>query len=234
VATCPVCQSAIEITAQHHGTLFTCPRCSAVFFVDWSGTPEVAASDESASDPHAAGTGVQAEENFSPQESFQTVDSESFPPQENFRSSEAESFPSDNAREVSDFAADPEPYASREPFNSSDSSEPEATSFEPLQSSSNDSLSGIADFGNAETGSAALSYTLTIAGIDSASVRADLKEALSDSKFGWDVRELIGQIKDGVLTIRSVSAIKAGILVQRIKFLPIQISWRQDVLSGSV
>jgi hypothetical protein len=92
----------------------------------------------------------------------------------------------------------------------------------------------VSEFGNSDTTQSAFSYTVFITGIDSAGVRSSLQDALSDAKFGWVVASLMAQIKDGALTIRSVSAVKASILIQRIKYLPVKISWRQDVLSSSV
>lgn len=103
-----------------------------------------------------------------------------------------------------------------------------------FETSDSSDFSEVAEFGNAEVTQAAFSYSVRIEGIDSAEVRKSLEEALNDSKFNWNPSELMSQIKDGALTIRSVSAVKASILVQRIKYLPVKISWRQDVLSGSV
>lgn len=95
-------------------------------------------------------------------------------------------------------------------------------------------FSEITDFGNADVGQAAFNYSIMISGIDSSVVYQQVKEALMDSKFGWDVMELMSKIKDGVLTIRSVNAVKASILVQRVKYLPVKVSWRQDVLSSQI
>ena len=40
MAECPQCHSSIQISEQSFGTLFTCPACSAVYFVGWDGVPE--------------------------------------------------------------------------------------------------------------------------------------------------------------------------------------------------
>ena len=41
MAQCPSCQSSIEIGPQHHGALYNCTHCNAVFFVGWDGQPEM-------------------------------------------------------------------------------------------------------------------------------------------------------------------------------------------------
>ncbi len=52
MATCPKCQSDIEITQQFFGGLFTCPRCQAVFFTNFDGVPEASsASSTEISEP---------------------------------------------------------------------------------------------------------------------------------------------------------------------------------------
>jgi hypothetical protein len=173
MAACPVCHSELEIAPQHHGTLYTCPNCSAVFFVDWNGQPEGAPSTDQE------------------METFEPVTAEEFSP----------------------------PIPVPEPISDFESSE--ASSF-----------SDITDFGNADVTQAAFSYSVTISGIDSASVYAAVKEALTDSKFGWNTIQIMTQMKDGILTIKSVNAVKASILIQRVKYLPVKVSWRQDVLSS--
>jgi hypothetical protein len=190
--------------------------------VDWSGQPEVATGDDSSNE---------------------------YPPNE-YSSNEVESFeahsasaadaslvdpgpdhpaPFDHSAPIEDVAGSGQNTFANSDFNAGNAAEDFPS--EPV-GELGDSMADIANFGNAETTSAAFHYTVTISGIDSATVRTALREALADSKFAWDLPALLAQIKDGSLTIRSVSAIKAGILIQRIKFLPVKVSWRQDVLSG--
>ncbi len=180
---CPTCHSETEVDPQNYGTLFTCPKCSAVFFIDWAGLPEVA-SDELVVETSDEIVAVQA----SAEEEFPNLDTQ--------------------------YGQNALPAMTEARSDSSD-------------------LSDIADFGNADLGQVAFSYTMIISGIDSGGIRLEVQEALLDSKFGWNVTQLMAQIKDGVLTIQSMSAVKASILMQRVKYLPVKISWRQDVLSSS-
>lgn len=192
MAVCPVCQSEIEIISQHHGTLFTCPSCSGVFFIDWSGQPEVQVSPS----PHFE-TPTTSEPELPIMEEAVTLE----------EAPSVEEAPSD--------------YDFSQPLDVSEVAE-------------SSGFSEIADFGNADLTQAAFNYSLTISGIDSGTLRSQVQEALSDSKFGWNVVELMAQIKGGVLTIRSMNAVKASILMQRVKYLPVKVSWRQDVLSNTV
>lgn len=205
MAECPVCQAHIEINSQHNGTLFTCPECSAVFFVDWSGKPEVSETVE-------ATDGMGAEQ--APPEGFlePLMEPSMEPPIEPDLSSEPMDF-------------EPLPYDAEEI--------PMPEPMTPLKPEASP-LEDIAEFGNADLDKAAFNYTITISGIDSGILRGRVQEALTDSKFGWNSSQMMDQIKGGVLTIKSVNAVKASILIQRVKYLPVKISWRQDVLSSTV
>jgi len=197
VAVCPVCQSEIEITSQHYGTLYTCPSCRGVFFVDWGGQPEAATPTETPS--------------------FSDV-----PVYENAENSESLE---------NDFSPAPHFETPAQPEENESGSYNIAQ--EPVNLDTPD-LSDIADFGNADITQSAFNYSMRIEGIDSGALRKQLQEALSDSKFNWNVIQLMAQIKGGVLTIKSMNPVKASILMQRLKYLPVKVSWRQDVLSSTV
>jgi hypothetical protein len=227
MAACPVCQSEIEITSQHYGTLYTCPSCSAVFFVDWGGQPEGAPEQPETLEPVVG-------EAFSPPVPEPTT-FEEYQEQPTSTSTQDYSYqtPEETPAEVLEESSEI-PYDFSQPISemhnfSADPTEPIADRAER-----GSLLSDITNFANADVTQAAFNYTLTISGIDSAAVYQQVKEALTDSKFGWNIIQVMTQIKDGVLTIRSVNAVKASIIVQRIKYLPVKVSWRQDVLSGSV
>jgi len=233
LAICPACHSEIEITSQHYGTLFTCPKCSGVFFVDWGGQPEVPGEE-----PVTGNTPVYSEAPV--EEEIQNLDTHYEPTplpmmagSSDFQieNPEPEQYPEQEmeAPILSDDEASPYDFA--QPLGQIQTPVQDPT--EPTTSDSSD-LSDIADFGNADLGQAAFNYTLTISGIDSGVLRAQIQEAITDTKFGWNVIQMMTQIKGGVLTIRSVNAVKASILMQRVKYLPVKISWRQDVLSSTV
>jgi hypothetical protein len=72
-----------------------------------------------------------------------------------------------------------------------------------------------------------LRYDLTISGIDTADLRTEVFESFVDKRLGWDVDQLMNSITHGVLEMKAVPAIKAHVIVQRLKSLPLQIRWDQ-------
>lgn len=91
----------------------------------------------------------------------------------------------------------------------------------------------LADYGNSQLSSAregAYSYDISIAGIDSADLRTAIKEALTDPLFLWDSEALVREAKQGELKIPKVTAVKAALIVQRLKGLPLDVKWVQHVL----
>lgn len=72
-----------------------------------------------------------------------------------------------------------------------------------------------------------LRFNLNIIGIDSAEVRKQIINTLTDSRFLWDVTEIMTTIKDGQLNLRDLTAVKAALLVHRLRSIPVEISWEQ-------
>lgn len=93
---------------------------------------------------------------------------------------------------------------------------------------------GLNEYANSELSQATdglLVFKLLISGIDSKEIRESLREAMEDARFGWDVASIIGLIDKGQLVIENVSPVKATILINRIKRLPIQIRWEQYAIT---
>lgn len=89
----------------------------------------------------------------------------------------------------------------------------------------------ISAFGNTEVQLAGLNYDLKIVGLDTQETTKLFKEAIEDSKFGWDANELMKTIKNGEIQFTRLSPVKAYILAKRIQFLDIEKHWKQNVLS---
>lgn len=90
-------------------------------------------------------------------------------------------------------------------------------------------LSEIADFANGETSMGGMSYELLVSGLDSVTLLKEFREIISDARFVWNEEEILSQIKRGELVIKDLPPIKAAILVNRLKYLELKISWRQSV-----
>lgn len=189
---CPSCQQPVEILNEHMGTLFTCPHCSSVYFIDWEGKPEATQNEPEMTTPPL-------EENFDGEIS-----------------------------QESDFQAS----VSEAPYDFSQTLD---TVPEPSQVSTADTadFSDVTDFANADTSVGPLTYTVIIAELESSQLLAQIKEAMTDSRFGWDVESVLSEVGGGRLILQGLSPAKASVLINRIKYLPLKITWRQDVLSGS-
>lgn len=237
MAQCPVCQADIVITTHHHGTLFTCPHCSAVFYVDWSGQPEAPATEEIPQQYQETPSSEYHQTTNTPV--FSSIPEEEPPVENQYGGPVPDDFaaPHEQAPIPHEQILEELPTEESLPQEETpyDFSAPLGTP-EPMTPLTPEApiLEDITDFGNADLSNAAFNYTITISGIDSGALRKQIEEAVNDAKFGWNVIQVMAQIKGGVLTIKSVNAVKASILIQRVKYLPVKISWRQDVLSGSV
>ncbi|AFX99976.1 hypothetical protein [Bdellovibrio bacteriovorus] len=260
MASCPSCHQPVEILDKHLGTLFTCSHCNAVFFVDWNGQPELAQHEpepetpaESFSEPAQSfqnGTDFQGGQEFVPYTPDNSIPEQSYqdqpyssdpqyaeqayepsqdpgmnaPPQDNVSYSEPVEVPGDVP------PAEEAPYdfsQTLDSVNSQPMAEPA-----PMSSDTAD-FSDVTDFANADTAVGPLAYTVTIDGIESSRLVTQLREAMTDSRFGWDVTDLLSHVGGGRLVLRGLTPAKASVLINRIKYLPFKISWRQDVLSGS-
>lgn len=245
---CPSCQQPVEILDKHLGTLFTCPHCNAVYFIDWSGQPEMAQHEP---EPEVEAPVEASSEAFTPGPEDFNGGMEFQPPMQDFSIPENP----DQAYATESYEPNQEPMVESVPYGeSSESPEPsmgevpamEETPYDfsqPLDainepeigSSVSDSadFSDVTDFANADTAVGPMAYTVTVEGIESSLLLSQLREAMTDSRFGWDVAEVLKQVGGGRLVLRSLSPAKASVLINRIKYLPFKISWRQDVLSGS-
>ncbi len=92
-------------------------------------------------------------------------------------------------------------------------------------------LDDIEEFANSEESSARegeFFYDVTVSHIDSEELRLALKDAITDSKFVWDVNNIMNSIKDGTVIIKHINPVKASVLIQRIKNEPFKIHWEQS------
>lgn len=110
------------------------------------------------------------------------------------------------------------------------SAEPEAPAvYSPPSTSDSPDLSDIAQFGNSDhlSRDGSLRYNLFVTGIDTADVREAFREALIDRKFVWDTDEILRSIHHGEVKIANVTAVKASVLISRLRHLPLKIKWEQ-------
>jgi hypothetical protein len=206
-----------------------------VYFVGWDGTPEVPAPDHYAAEEVSTET-VAASLNELPtriafenppeisvenpiEQEWVVPDGQN--PDEN--AGYAEALPVEE-EEAYDFST---PLAENPHFN------PQGTAPAPETPSTMDQagFQDIAEFGNSDTQVGPLSYTIAIEGIDTGKIYGELREALADSRFRWNVPEMLKTIHEGRIEIKDMNPAKAFMLVNRIKYLAVKITWRQNVLS---
>jgi hypothetical protein len=88
----------------------------------------------------------------------------------------------------------------------------------------------ISDYGNTETQIAHLNYDLKITGLDNFEMLTLLKEVVEDSRFGWDVNEIMKSVKQGEIKFEKLNPVKAYILAKRLKFLDVEKVWTQNAV----
>ena len=72
-----------------------------------------------------------------------------------------------------------------------------------------------------------LRYDIYISGLDSVEIEKQVREVLEDSRFKWDVNEILKSQDKGHLVIKNLNPIKAAYLVSELSFLSVKISWEQ-------
>lgn len=245
---CPFCQTEIP---DDFG-LIECPNCQASLFVDMDGSVEA-----SAPAPRSDGPSLQPEEpdeefgaTFAAQLVDESLGYEEPPevpledqidhPEEPVADEPVAEEPI--AEEPIDFGSQGDELSESEPLEDFSSNEPQNESFEsalagpdqplevPAQVQSGDGSMDISNMATAmdqEGVSEGLRYDLEITGIDTADLRREVMESLMDKKLGWNVEDLMARITGGSLTLKGVTAVKAHVVVQRLKTLPLEMRWDQ-------
>lgn len=210
MSSCPTCHKKIDIQSQHMGALYNCPHCKAIFFVGWDGQPEVA-------EPHSS---LGNELESSPLDMNLSLETSEDPPADLL----FQSLPDPEGEVIASMNAE-------SPIEEALSSSPPPN---PTPGGQDEGLMGdVLAFANQDESVGPLSYTLRIEGLELAETFERLREALSDSRFQWDVSEIMGSVRAGRLEISGVNPTKASILVNRIKSLPIEVSWSQEIYGGT-
>lgn len=254
---CPSCQKSIQIEDRFYGTLFNCPHCRAVFFVGWDGkaeamveheaepaeiatpepepTPEPPAVAQELSDipapaetPASTWEAPAAESDQAPVEALSNsdysydapIDGGAIEPEV---AAEVQSEPTEYQATGADHAAGGDPVPENDNWSPIGETQPEEK--EPT------GFADVTEFANSENPAGTLTYTITIRGLELAETFEKLREALTDSRFAWDADAIMGEVRNGEVTLARVNPAKTSILVSRLKYLALDLSWRQDVFA---
>jgi len=209
---CPQCHQEITIEPQNFGTLYSCPHCKSAFFVDWSGNPEVFQASVESSQPES----IQPE----------SIQPESVIEAGSIQPESINNFPDPFV--VTEPIMDPVPELESAPedfFNRvAETQQPE--SIKTLED-----FSDVVNYSNATEPTEAIVYNLFISGLDSKKQIDIFTGAISDSKMGWLVDDILSQVSLGKIKLENLNAPKLHVLIQRLKFSGLDLRWEQKVLS---
>lgn len=229
---CPNCNNEQSVSEGNYGALYTCKSCQAVYFIGFDGKPEFGAIEEPTSVPEAV-----------PQFD-QPLDMSTLPPT---NLPEAISAVMDELAQTHDGMADINPLQPLTDFNQNEfavnaspfeSLQSESLPFTPLQTSQASSTAApfaeiaqeISAYGNSETQIAHLNYDLRVSGLDTSELINAFKDVINDSRFGWDMNEIMKTMKAGEIRFQQLNPVKAYILAKRLQFLNIEKTWKQNAV----
>lgn len=230
-ATCPKCGNSIE---QDFGVA-ACTNCEAVLFIDMDGNAQLAEEAPAEIEPPLGlelspsemATTISPMPAFDPAPVFEE-------PSANLEASVVEMEPV-----VMETFSDPEPsdlppeVFEPEPIPEASIQEnTQALEMAPITEEQKQSLAeiepeGTGIFESTEQVLGGLSYSVTIKNIDTKEIRKQMLEALDDSRFQWDPREVLKTVKAGTLELKNLNPVKASVVVQRMKDLSVKVSWEQ-------
>ncbi len=219
MALCPKCSTPVTVDFGIH----TCSVCESVLFIDFNGNVQLD-SGQNADPMPAPNFNIPPANISSPTEGFLPPAFETtMPAADPLVPLPPPVFPQGN-NEIPDMPA-PLPEA------------PQQLSKAPTIGGASSDLSDVAAFGNSEASlgkDGAYIYDVLIWNIDSKEIREALREALKDKRFAWDAERIMSSINQGAVRIAQVNAVKAAVLINRIKNLPLGISWEQSLHTESV
>lgn len=225
MAVCPQCGNSLE---QDFGVV-SCSQCQAVLFIDMDGNVHFSGENQQAqADSPNENVTAEAPVGFSvdSQEPLRTPDyADNWLSNDPSQESSNEAFP-----QSSEVTTNREVEAE---FSEAEESAPESETqseldIGPVPVAGND-FSDVENFANSNSTVGPLSYSVIIEDINTKETRAELKDALTDSKFQWDASELMNKIKGGRLILENLNPVKASVLIHRIRELKVKISWRQNI-----
>ncbi len=213
VIQCPVCQSDVQAGFG----MVVCPQCRTPLFFDFDGNLQMATEESEV---------LEKSENLD--NNFIT-DDDSNKINETILDSSSKDIPSDFS--VKNYTLDS--------LAEIDNSETESDHEVNLPEYTNQSLTNSSiEFNNNSKNSQNLKeqsssqdsfiYKIFIKGIDGNRLRSEIYEELKDPRWGWVALELMNQIQAGELVLKKVNGVKASLLINRLKALPIEITWMVD------
>lgn len=214
---CPICNNQIEATFG----MIQCPQCQSVLFVDFSGNIVVGGAesltDDSLPIPNENSNPFQQQQDLA--SSHVKIEQEEevlgFPWEASAELEEILPHEKEDT-DVGDIELEKHEY-SEVRFMNSDIPEGNKDSTPQFQSS--DSVSSSLPMGS-------MNYKIQIKGIDSSNLRQSVLSVLRDKRLGLVSDEIAEKIDQGELTIMGLNPVKASVIMNTLKDLPFEISWK--------
>lgn len=93
---------------------------------------------------------------------------------------------------------------------------------------SSNSIQEINEFANStDSNLTGLRYRVVIQGIDSKILLQEVKEALEDTRFNWDVGIILSQRKNGAIELNPLPPVKAMLIIQRLRLSGLEFMWEE-------
>lgn len=215
---CPSCRKDIEISDTNLGSLYTCSHCSAVYFINFDGDPEyeeLQVSDQVYEQQPSSDSSKSEATNLA-----NTADVEgALDVEHSLQSFEPLLAESSNEQAFGDNPSIDEDQLAVQPVEDTSGSSPVPT---------NNAIDEINEFANStDVNLTGLSYRVSIQGIDSKALLQEVKEALEDARFNWDVGILLSQRKDGVIQLDQLTPVKAALVIQRLRLSGLDFKWEE-------
>lgn len=231
--------------------MVACTACDGVFMIEMDGSVTVPSLEdpmaepsadptaepmleEASSEAYGASDGGSADEP-SDSSTYESPGEGEDPDAYGSESSEDNSYESLDAGEAVAEEVSTEDYAAQEetPVEETEYSESFMDDFDnpkpPIEEAANDPL-GVTRFDGAEASQMAdgpFYYDLRITGIDTAQLKNQVIEVLSDNRLGWSPDEIKKQIKMGQLLLESLNPVRAVLAVLRLQALDVDVEWDQ-------
>ena len=244
---CPCCELEISIPPIEEGDmgdLFNCEYCDSVLKIEADGELTVI-QEQKPEESHSPETKNIMEVISDEEESLEEKEFVSESPAELKEEQPEEEFVSESPAElkeeqpeeefVSESPAElkeeqPEEELESEPVAEEPESSESFFKEDPLAEAEVDqSFSDVAEHGNSPVSSEKgfLRYDLQVSGLDSVELEQAVLDILEDSRFQFNVPELLRTQNNGVLEIKNLNPIKAWCLVQELSNLPLELNWKQ-------
>lgn len=251
---CPKCSSLLN---DDYG-MVTCAKCGSVVFIDMDGVGHFSGGDERKNDLNSEDSSADSLPLAIPAVNYQSSLGEDQEKTLNFQGETKSNvaFDSHTEYEQSALLQNQNPPEGIEQDQRQDRPPVPEEEFQPLdfnagfedQEMLNKSLNdtpnenfaqpgdplGTSAYANSEISQAKdgpLLFKILIMGIDSKEIRDSLRSALDDQRFAWNPNDLMSRISKGTLLIEKVAPVKAVILINRIKRLPVKVRWGQNAIT---